>query len=52
MDRAFDILKFAIIIAVLVYFFGFILGEDFLIKIVGPAGEKLAPYGIKLLHLR
>jgi hypothetical protein len=41
-----------VIIAVIIYFFGFIFGEDFLIKIIGPTGEKLAPYGVKLLHLR
>jgi hypothetical protein len=52
MDKALDILKYALIIAVIIYFFGFIFGEDFMVKLVGPAGEKLAPYGIKLLHLR
>lgn len=52
MDKAFDILKFALIIAAIVYFVGFIFSETFLIKIIGPTGEKLAPYGIKLLHLR
>ncbi|MGC8981776.1 MAG: hypothetical protein ACP5JU_02400 [Minisyncoccia bacterium] len=51
MDKALDILKYALIIAVLIYFFGFIFGEDFFIKI-SKSGEKLVPYGIKILHLR
>ncbi len=52
MDKAFNFLKTAIIIGVVVYLIGFMFSEEFILNIIKPLGEKLAPYGVKILHLR
>jgi len=48
----FNLLKTVVLIGVIIYIIGFMISEEFIMDIVKPLGEKLAPFGIKILHLR
>jgi len=52
MDKAFNLIKTVILIGAIIYLVGFMLSEEFIMDIVKPLGEKLAPFGVKILHLR
>jgi len=40
------------LIGVIIYLLGFAFSEEFIMDVVKPLGEKLAPLGVKILHLR
>jgi hypothetical protein len=52
MEKAFNLLKLTFFLGFIIYSLGSILQEEFLLKIIKGAGEKLAPYGVEILHLR
>jgi len=52
MQKAFNLLKLTFFLGLIIYLIGSILQEEFLLKIIKGAGEKLAPYGIEIFHLR
>lgn len=52
MEKAWKLLIIVVFINLVVYIVGTIVYENFFPKILDPAGKKLAPYGIEILHLR
>lgn len=52
MDKAWKLLLILVFINFVIYIVGTIAYKDIFTKVLNPAGEKLAPYGIEILHLR
>ncbi|MFZ8848149.1 MAG: hypothetical protein ACO2O4_02850 [Minisyncoccia bacterium] len=52
MDKAYNLIKTVILIGLIIYIIGFMVSEEFIMDIIKPLGEKLAPFGVKILHLR
>lgn len=52
MTKAWKLLTVFLIINLFIYVIGIIVYENFIEKALNPAGGKLAPYGVEILHLR
>lgn len=52
MAKAWQLFLAVVFINLVIYIVGVIIYENFLVQILGPAAEKLAPYGVEILHLR
>lgn len=52
MDKAWKLFLAVVFINLVIFIVGVIIYESFLANTLGPAAEKLAPYGVEILHLR